>query len=90
MEQISGQDLYSYNNLFGLRCSVFPDDEILFTLNATLSRFVDHNRVNIWWIKRDFRLADNPALTAALEGGAAVLPVFLFEPTQHKCQKDQT
>ena len=34
----------------------------------------------LWWIKKDFRLADNPALTAALEGGGTVLPVFLFEP----------
>ena len=34
----------------------------------------------LWWIKKDFRLADNPALTAALASGADVLPVFLFEP----------
>lgn len=34
----------------------------------------------LWWIKKDFRLADNPALTAALEAGETVLPVFLFEP----------
>ncbi|MDX1531420.1 MAG: deoxyribodipyrimidine photo-lyase, partial [Rhodothermales bacterium] len=34
----------------------------------------------LWWLKKDFRLADNPALTAALDAGAGVLPVFLFEP----------
>ena len=34
----------------------------------------------LWWIKKDFRLHDNPALTAALASGADVLPVFLFEP----------
>ena len=34
----------------------------------------------LWWIKKDFRLADNPALTAALTSSAHVLPVFLFEP----------
>ena len=34
----------------------------------------------LWWIKKDFRLADNPALTAALATGAPVVPVFLFEP----------
>lgn len=34
----------------------------------------------LWWIKKDFRLKDNPALTVALEEAAAVVPVFLFEP----------
>ena len=34
----------------------------------------------LWWIKRDFRLADNTALTEALADGDEVLPVFAFEP----------
>lgn len=39
----------------------------------------------VWWIKRDLRLYDNPALTeaaarAALSGGP-LLPLFLFEPS---------
>ena len=34
----------------------------------------------LWWIKKDFRLSDNPALTRALAGAARVVPVFLFEP----------
>ncbi|MEL6616112.1 MAG: deoxyribodipyrimidine photo-lyase, partial [Bacteroidota bacterium] len=34
----------------------------------------------LWWIKKDFRLADNPALMAALASGETVLPVFVFEP----------
>lgn len=34
----------------------------------------------LWWLKKDFRLADNPALTAALASGAPVVPVFLYEP----------
>ncbi len=34
----------------------------------------------IWWIKRDFRLADNAALTQAIADGHEVLPVFAFEP----------
>ena len=34
----------------------------------------------VWWIKKDFRLSDNPALRAALASGETVLPVFLFEP----------
>lgn len=34
----------------------------------------------LWWIKRDVRLADTPALHAALAAGAPVVPVFLFEP----------
>ncbi len=35
----------------------------------------------IWWVKRDCRLADNPALTAALATGRPVLPLFCFEPS---------
>lgn len=34
----------------------------------------------LWWIKKDFRLGDNPALTAALAQSESVTPVFLFEP----------
>ena len=33
------------------------------------------------WLKRDFRPRDNPALTAALVEGGAILPMFLFEPS---------
>ncbi len=36
--------------------------------------------VSIWWVRRDLRLHDNLALLAALEGGAAVLPVFILDP----------
>lgn len=32
----------------------------------------------IWWLRRDLRLADNPALCAAAAAGA-VLPVFVFD-----------
>lgn len=35
--------------------------------------------ISIWWIRRDLRLADNPALTAALQGGW-VIPVFILDP----------
>jgi deoxyribodipyrimidine photo-lyase len=34
---------------------------------------------SIWWIRRDLRLTDNPALHAALEAGS-VLPVFILDP----------
>lgn len=33
----------------------------------------------VWWIRRDLRLTDNPALHAALEVGS-VIPVFLIDP----------
>jgi deoxyribodipyrimidine photo-lyase len=33
----------------------------------------------IWWIRRDIRLSDNPALHAALKHGA-VVPVFILDP----------
>lgn len=34
---------------------------------------------SIWWIRRDLRLADNPALHSALEAGST-LPVFILDP----------
>ncbi|MDN5771155.1 MAG: DNA photolyase family protein [Microlunatus sp.] len=34
---------------------------------------------SVWWIRRDFRLADNPALRSALDDGA-VLPLFVLDP----------
>ncbi len=34
----------------------------------------------IWWLRRDFRLADNPALRAAIDDGEAVLPLFVLDP----------
>ena len=32
------------------------------------------------WFRRDLRLADHPALTAALATGAPVIPVFVLDP----------
>ena len=34
---------------------------------------------NIWWIRRDVRLFDNPALHAALAKGPAIIPVFIWD-----------
>lgn len=34
----------------------------------------------IWWIRRDFRLIDNQALSAAIHSADSVLPVFIFDP----------
>ena len=36
--------------------------------------------LTIWWIRRDLRLNDNPALATALQSGQAVLPVFILDP----------
>ncbi len=36
-------------------------------------------RPTIWWVRRDFRLRDNPALGAAVHDGSAVLPVFVLD-----------
>ena len=33
----------------------------------------------IWWVRKDLRLGDNPALSAALERGAPVIPVFVLD-----------
>jgi deoxyribodipyrimidine photo-lyase len=34
----------------------------------------------IWWARRDLRLADNQALTAALSRASRVVPVFILDP----------
>jgi deoxyribodipyrimidine photo-lyase len=34
----------------------------------------------IWWIRRDLRLADNPALEGALASAENVVPVFVLDP----------
>ena len=34
----------------------------------------------IWWVRRDFRMDDNPALRAAIDAGEAVLPLFVLDP----------
>lgn len=33
----------------------------------------------LWWMRRDLRLTDNPALHAALAAGS-VIPIFIFDP----------
>jgi len=38
----------------------------------------------IYWIRKDFRLADNPALVAALEGDGPVIPVFILDPVAER------
>lgn len=35
----------------------------------------------IWWIRRDLRLTDNPALSSALSQGSTVIPVFILDET---------
>ncbi len=36
--------------------------------------------MSIWWIRRDLRLSDNPALHAALELGHPFIPLFIMDP----------
>ncbi len=33
----------------------------------------------IWWVRKDLRVSDNPALHAAIEAGGPVLPVFILD-----------
>ncbi len=35
---------------------------------------------SIMWFRRDLRLADNPALLAAIEAGEEIVPVFILDP----------
>src|SRR5436190_7437209 len=38
--------------------------------------------VSLVWFRLDLRLADNPALAAALERGGSVVPVFIHAPDE--------
>ncbi len=38
--------------------------------------------VTIVWFRSDLRLTDNPALTAAIERGAPIVPVFIWAPEE--------
>ena len=40
---------------------------------------MEKRKRTIWWIRRDLRLHDNQALTAALSEDAAVIPLFIFD-----------
>ncbi|HMO05148.1 MAG TPA: deoxyribodipyrimidine photo-lyase [Kiritimatiellia bacterium] len=42
------------------------------------------NNPVIWWIRRDLRLTDNPALDAAIASGRRILPVFIWAPDEEK------
>ena len=33
----------------------------------------------IWWVRKDLRLSDNPALVAATKAGRPVIPVFVLD-----------
>ena len=34
----------------------------------------------VWWLRRDLRLGDNPAVRAAVDDGESVLPLFVLDP----------
>ena len=34
----------------------------------------------IWWIRRDLRLEDNPALQEATDKSTHILPLFILDP----------
>jgi deoxyribodipyrimidine photo-lyase len=36
--------------------------------------------LSVWWVKRDARIDDNPALSAAVKASKYVLPVAIYEP----------
>jgi deoxyribodipyrimidine photo-lyase len=38
----------------------------------------------IVWFRSDLRLADNPALHAAVDRGGPVIPVFIWSPAEEK------
>jgi len=47
--------------------------------------------MGIWWIRRDLRLSDNPALQAAVADGRGLVPLFILDrhPIQFPAAKRQ-
>ena len=41
---------------------------------------MEGNRTTIIWFRRDLRLADHPALTAAVARGGSIIPLFILDP----------
>ena len=46
---------------------------------ACYSQRMSLQRPVIWWIRRDLRLGDNPALAAALAESETVIPLFVLD-----------
>ena len=42
----------------------------------------DSHNPTLLWFRRDFRLTDNPALAAAIERGAPILPIYVYAPEE--------
>jgi deoxyribodipyrimidine photo-lyase len=51
-------------------------------LNTTIAINPNMSPVSILWFRSDLRLADNPALEAALKRGGQVVPVFIWAPEE--------
>lgn len=47
----------------------------------------DRSSPILWWIKRDFRLDDCPALRRALDTGRRVIALWIFEPSQTQARE---
>ena len=43
-----------------------------------------HQSAVIYWVRRDLRLSDNPALTAAVQSGKPVIPVVINDQLQQE------
>ena len=41
------------------------------------------NNISIFWFRQDLRIADNPGLTKAVEGGN-VLPIYIYDNVNSK------
>lgn len=55
-------------------CVTLPDWLII-----NFQKKIVMQKIAVWWLRRDLRLADNAALYHALQSGFAVLPVFIFD-----------
>jgi len=54
----------------------------LIEMSASVPAQKEKQPTAIVWFRKDLRLADNPALCAAIASGAAVLPVYILDPEE--------
>ncbi len=59
-----------------------PHKQRAMTTPAATARPAQHG--SILWLRRDLRLADNPALTAAAAQADALLPVYCIDPREYQ------
>jgi len=86
LSRASGKDKHSYLvQAAGKNCRAFDDSAIrrqTVVPDQMPTRIKRDEPPSLVWFRLDLRLADNPALIAAVSRGAPVVPVFIWAPEE--------